>query len=61
MSRYRQPSRRPPRGQALAETTMLTFLLVAWGASLAYFFPDSLNALQVYMDGFAFVLSLPVP
>ena len=53
--------RRRPRGQALTETAMLTFLLVAWGAALTYFFPDSLNALQVYMDGFAFVLSLPVP
>ncbi len=52
---------RRPRGQALTETAMLTFLLVAWGAALTYFFPDSLNALQVYMDGFAFVLSLPVP
>ena len=57
----RRPGRTRPRGQALAETAMLTFLLIAWGAALSYFFPDSLNALQVYMDGFAFVLALPIP
>jgi hypothetical protein len=49
------------RGQAMTETVLLTTLLIGWGASLVYFFPDSLNALQIYLDGFYYVLSIPIP
>lgn len=52
---------RKPRGQALAETTLLIVLLFSFSMSFMYFFPDSLNALQVYMDGFYYLFSLPVP
>jgi hypothetical protein len=58
VSRFRGPSH---RGQALAETALLTVLLFGVGLSLTYFFPDTMNALQIYMDGFYNVLSLPVP
>ena len=53
------PKRR--RGQALTETVLLTVLLIGWGGALMYFFPDSLNALQIYIDGFYFVFSMPIP
>lgn len=49
------------RGQAMAEMVMLTFLLVVFGSLLTYFFPESLNALQIYMDSFYYVLSMPFP
>lgn len=49
------------RGQAMVETSILTFFVIAWGASMTYFFPDAMNALQIYMDSFYFMLSLPVP
>lgn len=54
-----RPARR--RGQAMTETALVTVLLVAWGGVLTYFFPDSLNALQIYMDSYYFVFSMPVP
>ena len=53
--------RRTPRGQALSETALLTVLVIGWGAAMMYFFPDSFNALQIYMDSFYFSLSLPIP
>ncbi len=49
------------RGQAMVETSIMMAMLFVWGASMTHFFPDSLNALQVYMDSFYFMLSLPVP
>jgi hypothetical protein len=52
---------RPKRGQALAETAILTTLLIGTGAAMVYFFPDSMNALQIYTDGFFYVLSMPFP
>lgn len=53
--------RRRPLGQALTETILLVVLIFGTGMSLMYFFPDSFNALQIYMDSFYFVLSMPVP
>lgn len=50
-----------PRGQAMTEVAILTTALIGTGAALIYFFPDSLNATQIYMDSFYFVLSLPIP
>jgi hypothetical protein len=55
------PRRARPRGQAMTETVTLTFFMLFWGASMMYFFPDSLNALQIYIDGFYYILSLPIP
>jgi hypothetical protein len=49
------------RGQAMMETILLVTLIFGTGASLMYWFPDSFNALQIYMDSFYFVLSMPVP
>jgi hypothetical protein len=49
------------RGQAMTETALLTVLLIGWGGAMMFFFPDSFNALQIYMDGFYFVFSMPVP
>lgn len=57
----RLAGRRPARGQAMVETVMLTVLLVAWGGVLTHFFPDSLNGLQIYMDSFYFLFSIPIP
>jgi len=54
-------SRRSQRGQAMTETALMTVLLVAWGGVLTHFFPDSLNALQIYMDSFYFLFSMPIP
>lgn len=54
-------SRAGARGQAMVETSIMIGMLMIWGASMTHFFPDSLNALQVYMDSFYFMLSLPVP
>lgn len=53
--------RKRSRGQAMVETVLLTMLLIGWGSAMVFFFPDSLNALQIYMDSFYFVLSSPVP
>jgi hypothetical protein len=49
------------RGQALAETALLTMLLLGVGGAMMHFFPDSFNALQIYMDSFYFTFSMPVP
>jgi hypothetical protein len=54
-------SRNNARGQAMVETTLLTGLMVLWGVSMTRFWPDTMNALQIYMDSFYFLLSLPVP
>ncbi len=53
--------RRTPRGQAMAETVVLLLFVIFWGGAMMYFFPDSFNALQIYMDSFYFSLSLPIP
>jgi hypothetical protein len=60
-TRFRAFLRRRMRGQAMAETALLTTLLIGVGGALVHFYPDSLNALQIYMDSFYFVLSLPIP
>jgi len=49
------------RGQALTEMTLLVASLIGAGGAFVFFFPDSLNALQIYMDSFYFVLSMPIP
>jgi membrane-anchored protein YejM (alkaline phosphatase superfamily) len=62
--RLRMPRRRlraRTRGQAMTETVTLTFFMLFWGGSMMYFFPDSFNALQIYMDSFYYILSLPIP
>lgn len=56
--RNRTPRR---RGQAMTETVLLTVLMLGWSGVMMYFFPDSLNALQIYMDSFYCVFSLPLP
>lgn len=66
LKRYRQALHRrlgvrSKRGQAMTEVVLLTVLLIGWGGVLVHFFPDSLNALQIYMDSFYFILSLPIP
>lgn len=58
---HRRTGVRSSRGQAMVETVLLTMLLIGWGSAMMYFFPDSMNALQIYMDGFYYVLSLPIP
>lgn len=52
---------RTQRGQAMVETVLLTVLLIGWGSAMMYFFPDAMNSLQIYMDSFYYVLSLPIP
>ena len=49
------------RGQAMTELILLVVLILGIGMSLVYFFPDSFNALQIYMDSFYFALSMPIP
>jgi len=58
LSGFKDPAR---RGQALAETALLTVLLFGTGLSFTYFFPDATNALQIYMDSFYYSLSVPIP
>ncbi len=53
--------RKRTRGQALTELVLLTTLMFGLGSAIMYFFPDSLNALQIYVDGFYFTFSMPVP
>lgn len=52
-------------GQAAVEYAVMTFYLLVGTAVAAPFImkfaPDMLNALQIYMDGFYFTLSLPFP
>lgn len=54
-------ARRASSGQALTEMTLLVAALIGAGGAFVYFFPDSINALQVYMDSFYFVLAMPIP
>lgn len=53
------------RGQAAIEYAVSTFYLAAVGLAAApavmHFMPDMMNALQIYLDGFYFVFSLPIP
>lgn len=58
---HRRLGLRSRRGQAMTEVVLLTLLLIGSGGALVHFFPDSLNALQIYMDSFYFILSLPIP
>ena len=52
-------------GQAAIEYAVSTFYLVAVGVAAApvamHFMPDMMNALQIYLDGFYFIFSLPIP
>ena len=48
-------------GQAMAETVLLTTLMVGVSGALFHFFPDAINAMQIYMDGFYTVFALPIP
>jgi hypothetical protein len=57
----RLAKRRRTRGQAMAETALLTTLLIGWGGAMMFFFPDAANSLQIYIDGFYVMLSLPIP
>lgn len=61
MTRVRSFLRRRLQGQALAETAVLLTALIGTSAAMVYFFPDSMNALQIYTDGFFYVLSMPFP
>lgn len=58
---HRWTGARSQRGQAMVETVLLTVLLIGWGSAMMYFFPDAMNSLQIYMDSFYYVLSLPIP
>jgi hypothetical protein len=57
--------RKKQSGQAVTESSVLLATLVAGlffgGVILNKFHPDWMNAIDVYMKGFYFVLSLPVP
>lgn len=60
-SQLRARLRRRRRGQAMAETVLLTVLMIGVGGALMHFFPDSMNALQIYMDGFYYLFAMPIP
>ena len=53
--------RRRTRGQAMAELAVLILGMFVLVTGLMYFFPEALNALQIYMDSFFYVLSMPFP
>ena len=73
MSRRSRRPRRTQRGQALVETAVLTFamMVVLYGAGqIQVDAPDGrrvrllalmLNSIQIYMDNFYTMLSLPIP
>ena len=49
-------------GQAAPEYALITFLLVfGGGAALVMFGPTAVNAYNIYIHGFYFVLGLPIP
>jgi hypothetical protein len=50
-----------PRGQALVEMVVLVWFGILFAGAFLYFFPDSMNALQIHMDGFYFVFAMPLP
>jgi hypothetical protein len=52
---------RRARGQTLAEFSILLFGGLSLAATMMYFQADFMNALQIYLDGFYFVLALPIP
>ena len=53
---------RAARGQALLEYTLISFvILVGFGGVFFAFLPEMLDAYQVYIDSFHFVLNLPIP
>ncbi len=52
--------RREQAGQSTAEYALLSFALVAGGASLLNFAPDSLKALDVYLMGIYYMVGLPL-
>jgi len=56
---------RQERGQAATEYAIMSAYLLAGGlvASpfIMRFMPEMLNAFQIYVDGFYFVFSLPIP
>jgi hypothetical protein len=63
--RWRRMVRAGQSGQAVTESGVLLAALVAGlffgGAILNRFHPDMMNALDIYMKGFYFTLSLPFP
>ena len=56
---------RDERGQAATEYAIMSAYLLAAGlvASpfIMRFMPEMLNSFQIYVDGFYFVFSLPIP
>jgi hypothetical protein len=62
--RIRKLWRAGQKGQAMTETALLTFLLLALGVGVDWLMkthPDMLNAISVHVRGFYFTLSLPFP
>jgi hypothetical protein len=62
--RIRKLWRAGQKGQAMTETALLTFLILALGVGgdwLMKTHPDMLNAINVHVRGFYFTLSLPFP
>ncbi|MDF1562504.1 MAG: hypothetical protein P1V51_05650 [Deltaproteobacteria bacterium] len=53
------------RGQAATEYAIMSAYLLAAGLVASpfvmRFMPEMLNAFQIYVDGFYFVFSLPIP
>lgn len=52
---------RDERGQAMTETALLTFFLFVAGAFAYHFQPEMFSALQTYMNGIYYGISLPIP
>lgn len=61
MTGYWKRYRKWRRGQAMAELVLLTVAMLGMGGALFHFYPDALNALQIYMDGFYFTFTAPIP
>jgi hypothetical protein len=65
LRRWRRLWRSGQAGQALVESSVLLATLVGGlavgGVWLMQTHPDMMNALNIYMQGYYFVLSLPFP
>ena len=63
--RWRALVRAGQSGQAVVESSILLLTLVVMvgvgGKALLQNYPDMMNALDIYMKGFYFTLSLPFP
>jgi hypothetical protein len=53
--------RRRPRGQATTELVVILWFGILFVGAIMYFFPDSMNALQIHMDGFYYMFAMPIP